>query len=820
MKVVVSEPVFGVTLTPSSVTATNTVTTIAPVIQHFTFGAGLSGKIYSYTASITNPQYFGVTALSTNVSNLSLTPDNATYSDLLYTTFTPPRVNGVGDTVGVYTATLTVTFLPMDFYQTAVTYRIPIKYDVNIANHNIGFWLSPKDDINAVMACSYDFVGGERYLTIGFGMGGDGIEPVLANREEDITENRTSTDSEGNTTSESVVVGKKKIKGSAVYASTATLGILGDPDRHLGIPLYMSARTDFCPFLQEYGSWIVANGGSGHDSQFEVAYKFNVPVGGQFTYELSSVGSTALSINDVQVSTWGNYRASTTGKITLAAGVNTVKIVSNASGTGQKDEDGEPILDAFGSFGVNIKDSNGNSWWSTKTPRRTAYKYWAEVYRFPIPMTGKGKGEILLSKGYAVKLNDFALGKTYGAWCGEKELEGSMFAIAHDGLGNVIVNINPWPAKERTKDPDLNKTLLYMVALPFYYSTLNNRITNLENPFKKFKTHFFMGFYNTGKVHTSEQPFPYVYEGPEGSGPGGKGKSKTWANLLTALAIGAATAYVLGATAVYFGVGAIAATYGVSAIAAGLISGPVGWAILAVAAVVAVVSFLSDACFTGDSLISMADGTFKPISEVNVGDMVFNRDKTSVNKVTFVEKTSADNFGYLFSISKDEKPFITINHPMYINGVLSSVYPEKTYEAYPWLGKTEQLIPDRVEKSKGEPVYNLWVTGDGTFIVNGYGTTSILGDGGWARLLVEQGIDTPDRLSEVLREMSLGGKDLAYGAYLCNKLFGKLDIKFINRTAGKVMANRKDTIARRGMKFMFRMIGKVAVYVTERKMRK
>jgi hypothetical protein len=35
-------------------------------------------------------------------------------------------------------------------------------------------------------------------------------------------------------------------------------------------------------------------------------------------------------------------------------------------------------------------------------------------------------------------------------------------------------------------------------------------------------------------------------------------------------------------------------------------------------------------------------------------------------------------------------------------------------------------------------VYNLWVTGDGTYIVNGYGTHSIMFDGGWMRLAYEQ----------------------------------------------------------------------------------
>lgn len=811
MKIIVSEPVFRVSLTPATVTATNTVTTIAPVIQHFTFGAGLTGKIYSYTASITNPQYFSVTARSANINTTSLTPDNAIFRDLLSTTFTPPRVNTVGDTVGVYTATLTVTFSPIDFHQSAKTYTVPIRYNVNIANHNIGFWLSPKDNDNCVMACSYDFVGGERFLTIGFGMGGDGTEPYLADKEEDITETRTSSDSEGNTTSETVVVGKKKYKGSAVYVSTATVGILGDPDRHLGIPLYLSARTDFCPFLQQYGSWITPDGGHGYNSSFDLSYKFSVPVAGAFTYEFSAVGSSSLLINGTQVATWGNYGSSTAGTVNLSAGEHTVRIVTGSTGTGATDGDGIVLRDSFGSFGVNIKDSNGNSWWSTKTPRRTAYKYWAEVYRFPISMNS-GRQE-LYSKNYAVKLTDLALGKTYGGWCGQKNDDptkdtlGSMFVVLNDGKGNLVVSMNPWPGKETTGSYSLNRTLGYAVALPYYYSTLNNRVTNLANPFKKFKTSFFVGFYNTGKLRLTEQPFPYVYteDGVSKSGGGGSdGKRTFWANLIIAAAV---------AGVVYAGL----------ALASIAVVAVLGYTITAVAlsAGVGVLAFLAlAACFTGDTLVSMADGTFKMIKDMQVGDLVFNHDKTRVNRVTYIEQTLDTQYGHLYSITKDQEPFITINHPMYIDGKLSSVYPKKIYESYPWLGLTETLIPDRIVEATGQTVYNLWTDGDHTYIVNGYGTTTINGDGGWGRLLVEQGITTPERLGEVLFECASGGKQLSYGAHICDRILAKLNIKIVNKVVGKIMDRKDSPLPRRAILKLFKAVGHIAVYITERKKRK
>jgi len=399
-------------------------------------------------------------------------------------------------------------------------------------------------------------------------------------------------------------------------------------------------------------------------------------------------------------------------------------------------------------------------------------------------------------------LTDLAIGNTYASWCGVKNTKGSMFIVIDDGKGNILISMNPWDAEaygNTTGDYSLNRTLAYSIALPFYYSNLSNRIANLGTPFKKFKTKFFMGFFNDGRLRLTEQPYPYVYEEPETPGAGGKKKRSIWTNLLVAAAVGyAAYAFIGAVTLLGFTIGAVAV--GVS----------VGLGTLLLLAV----------CFTGDSLISMADGTFKMIKDIQIGDKVFNHDKTQVNTVTYVEVTPGSTYGQLYSITPDQEPFITINHPMYIDGVLSSVYPDKTYEAYPWLGKTQPLIPDRIIDASDEPVYNLWTTGDGTFIVNGYGTTTIMRDGGWGRLLVEQGITTPARLNEVLLEFAGSGKDASYGAYVCNRVFGVLNIKLINKIVGKIVDNKEPTLARRAVKQMFKIVGKVTVYITERKARK
>jgi hypothetical protein len=802
----VSAPAFTVGLSPATVTVN--VTTADPVVTHFTFGAGATGNIYSYTGSLntTLNGRLGITGLTpAQDHNLGddYAPNNRVYDNLLYTTFLPPTSNVLGDVVGTYTATLTVTFLPYDYNQSATTVTVPITYNVNIPNRHLGKWLSAKARDNAVMGASYDIINGVRTLTLGFGMGHDG--------------------------------GPQCQDGGTRYASADVLGISGDPYSFLGIPLFASSSPNYCSFLQTYGSWISVNG-AGRKSTFDLYYNFTVPVAGTYYAEFGSVGTSALFINGTQYSTWSNKDTTTRVSFPLNAGNNVVRLLITSSGgvdskdkytkiTRTQDQDGnvtetKELIPAnkgipwYGSVGVNITDSNGNSWWDTRRPRRTAYAYWAEVYRIPLT---QGK-HLYKSRDYLVKTNDFALGRTYGSWCGEDELAGCMFAVEDDGRGNIVMSMVPWPAKESTGELSLSLTLIYAVGLPFYYNLIQDsakwetgeklgRYNQLEGPFQKDRTRFFLGFKSSGQLNLLSKAYPYSYKPPPGqAGYGKKGEEPDsfWANLFVALILAAVFYFAVG----YYLVAAAIFTLTINVVAA------------VVAVVVFIVSFLNKVCFTGDSLISMSDGTFKPIKDVQVGDLVFNRHKTANNRVTFVEKTTDDRFGYLYSISVDEEPFITVNHPMYIDDELHSVYPDRTYNAYPWLGMTKQLIPDRMVPASGQDVYNLWVTGDGTFIVNGYGTTSIMGDGGWARLLAEQGISTPERVSEVLHEMASAGKDVSYGAFICNKILGKLDIKIINRIFGKIMDSKENTRTRRAIKYTFKLVGKVAVYLAERKMRK
>jgi hypothetical protein len=192
-------------------------------------------------------------------------------------------------------------------------------------------------------------------------------------------------------------------------------------------------------------------------------------------------------------------------------------------------------------------------------------------------------------------------------------------------------------------------------------------------------------------------------------------------------------------------------------------------------------------CFTALTPVTMADGTTRPIKEVAVGNQVLNYNGTAINTVRFIERVPDSIWESLYTPNRNYLPFATVNHPLYINEVWSSVDPEETAARYPWLSKTQKVIPYELESARGETVYNLWVDGDGTYQVHGYGTTSLIGDGGWVRLSVEQGYLTYEQAMFLLLYFSSLGLDIQYGSYLINKFLGWINLKFINRTVARAL---------------------------------
>ena len=195
------------------------------------------------------------------------------------------------------------------------------------------------------------------------------------------------------------------------------------------------------------------------------------------------------------------------------------------------------------------------------------------------------------------------------------------------------------------------------------------------------------------------------------------------------------------------------------------------------------------ACFTASTLITLADGTTKKISEIVIGDLVFNYDCTKINQVLFVEKQIDNSFGFLYSPDQQHKPFATANHPLYINGQLSSLDPEKISNIYPWIGPTELLETTNIVPADGSTVYNLWTDGDHTFTVNGYGTTTLAGDGGVLRLIVEQGLIPASRASELIVKFHGLNKHTVYGLYTLSNILGKINVGSVNKLTAWVFAD-------------------------------
>lgn len=89
-------------------------------------------------------------------------------------------------------------------------------------------------------------------------------------------------------------------------------------------------------------------------------------------------------------------------------------------------------------------------------------------------------------------------------------------------------------------------------------------------------------------------------------------------------------------------------------------------------------------CPTRGSYLSMADGTYKLVEDVRVGDKVFNHDRSSVNKVTSVVEKLADvnelktQAGTL-RVSSDH-PFLALKRRKYISLVNRTLTFEPTYK--------------------------------------------------------------------------------------------------------------------------------------------
>ena len=205
-------------------------------------------------------------------------------------------------------------------------------------------------------------------------------------------------------------------------------------------------------------------------------------------------------------------------------------------------------------------------------------------------------------------------------------------------------------------------------------------------------------------------------------------------------------------------------------------------------------------CLTADTLITMGDSTSskiiqKPISEIKVGDYVMNKDMSEKNKVVFVEiaQEHVHENEELWSPSEHLKPFATEMHPFVVNGEWLAM----DNDFFPWLKKLNiQKVEDPIAERCGlRKLYNLWVTGDGTYIANNFVTHSGLYDGGWMRQTWEQGLLTYEEVLEFTHEYGYEKHHLIHGAYILTRILGFFNNKALNKFGVYVL--RADSSSKR-----------------------
>ena len=209
----------------------------------------------------------------------------------------------------------------------------------------------------------------------------------------------------------------------------------------------------------------------------------------------------------------------------------------------------------------------------------------------------------------------------------------------------------------------------------------------------------------------------------------------------------------------------------------------------------------SSGCFTAETKVLMLNGVEKPISEINVGDYVINKDGTSDNQVVFIEK-HIDTFAKIYSPTLELKPFATTNHMLYKDGQWIVV---DNY-LYAWLDECQTIENAIIEPVGNQEVYNLWVTGDGTYTVNGYGTHSIMFDGGFMRNAYDQKLISYDDVIGLMKEFANEKLNLLHGSVILNRIVGKINNPILNKICANIILSDDKSIRKQLMQQLMKIV--------------
>ena len=701
-----------------------------------TNGTGMFGSV---TATfISGSPGFSVSVSGITGPNFVNSPE---VPETVQSKFTPPSKTGT------YGDTLRITINPLDTTQDSVVIDVPITYTMSIgADQNLGSWLSAGNGTNGVVGFSYDLLGGVPTLTIGYGGGGDS-QPQVNN-------------------------------GGYSQLSVANLGVNGDISSPPGIPVYPYTNSAYGPFLNLYGVWITPGGGSNFGAAAGLIYTVTLPKSGRYRIDAQADSKIELYIDDndsIKVSSENNPSgAPSNATFFLTAGQHTIRIQAfNADGPA--------------AFAATINPEFEAYVWTTRDLCRPspAYRNWAEVYRIPLTL-GAYK---YYSGAYKVKSTDQAWGLCYGDYYDTS----SMFTVTDNGLGDLSIQFLPEPAFLSQND-SVNLTMFYARYLAYYYSEAEGtyRFNNLEAKSADGATTFFLGFNRLGNVITSRVTIP-TFVNWQTARPSSGGGNDNWKFIRDAY-----TFYNIVTGATYLNT-LVLLTAGSTLVTAGSLTAALtvaaAYAEVSVVGAIAEVILIFLKCFIGSSLVTMADGSTKRIDQVVVGDRVFNWNKTQINTVEFLEilpATTVDPIKIFYSPDREIEPFATFDHPLYVDGQLVSADPDLTFERYPWLGRLDQMKFIRTAIIEDvQQVYNLWVNNDHTYIVNGFGTTSIIQDAATPiQLGYKHGyIKTHEEAMEYFDRHSTNGRDLRVGSYLFWSWLTRLTPEIVQKFFVKIFCN-------------------------------
>lgn len=395
------------------------------------------GSYSSYTASFVGTPSSGY-SISNTVGGPTVTFNPANLQNGIYSAILSVTINGVTKTASIST-------------EIAIPQSAPL-----------GTWLSAKGPDNSVVGVSYDIINDVRYVTLGFGMGGDGSKWVKDNPGFPVAQNLQYNGDD------------KYDQGPILYEASSTVA-------HWNSFLKP-------PSLGGYGAWIrptfynptYCSLSFGTPSPMSIGpegaaitrtYKFNCSAG-LYNWEFGCDNYGSFGINSQTNLASGNFITySTSGSIYLNDGENTVTFT----------------VVAGSNAAVAIRISNaatGEDAWSTKAPIRAGQPFvcWDEVYR--IPLTGSAQSYNVAD--YCIKDPSAYFGKRWGSMYET----GCMFLVKDDGLGNIDIGMRPLLTKNWW---DWEYTNYYI-----YYSTsyIGPDITTMFTPFAF--------YYNIGNITYAE----------------------------------------------------------------------------------------------------------------------------------------------------------------------------------------------------------------------------------------------------------------------------------------------------------------------------